>query len=103
MAKKWKTVSKSKKRVIVERKSDGKRKTLLTPTGKVSKFKAEILNNVCITNDGKRKKKDNGAPMTLTKAQKAYRKGYIKALGEQSAIYKAVKVKQQRKAASKKK
>ena len=88
MAKKWKTVSKSKKRVIVERKSDGKRKTLLTPTGKVAKFKAEIENDVRITNDGKRKKTDRGSPMKLTKAQKAYRKGYINALGEQSAIYK---------------
>ncbi len=88
MAKKWKTVSKSKKRVIVERKSDGKRKTLLTPTGKVAKFKAEIENDVRLTNDGKRKKTDNGSSMKLTKAQKAYRKGYINALGEQSAIYK---------------
>ena len=88
MAKKWKTVSKDKKRVVVERKSDGKRKTLLTPTGKLAKFKAEIANNVRITNEGKRKKNDNGYPMTLTKAQKSYRKGYMHALGEQAAIYK---------------
>ena len=87
MAKKWKTVSKDKKRVVVERTSDGKKKTFLTPTGKVAKFKAEIANNARITNDGKRKKTDSGAPMKLTKAQKAYRKGYIQALGEQSAIY----------------
>lgn len=88
MAKKWKTVSKDKKCVVVERESDGKRRTLLTPTGKVAKFKAEIENNARFTNDYKRKKTDSGAPMKLTKAQKAYRKGYIKALGEQAAIYK---------------
>ena len=88
MAKNWKTVSKSKKEVVVERIKDGKRKTLLTPTGKVAKFKAEIENDVRITNDHKRKKTADGKPMKLTKAQKAYRKGYINALGEQSAIYK---------------
>lgn len=88
MAKKWKTVSKDGKRVIVERESDGKRKVLLTPTGKCAKFKKELENNVRITNFGKRKKTDDGKPMTLTRAQKAYRKGFIKALGEQAAIYK---------------
>ena len=88
MAKKWKTISRSKKRVVVERKSDGKRKTLLTSSGKVAKYKAEIANNARITNDGKRKKTNHGAPMKLTKAQKAYRVGFINALGEQAAIYK---------------
>ena len=84
---KWKTVSRTKKRVIVQR-SDGKQKTLLTPTGKVAKFKAEIANGVCLTNDGKRKRDSHGKVMRLTKGKKAYRKGYLKALGEQSAIYK---------------
>ena len=88
MAKKWRTVSKGKKRVIIERKIDGKRKTLLTPTGKVAKFKAELANGIRLTNDGKRKKKSNGRPMTLSRAQKSYRKAYIQALGEQAAIYK---------------
>ena len=84
---KWKTVSKDKKRVVVQR-SDGKKKTLLTPSGKVAKFRAEISNGVCLTNDGKRKKDANGKVMKLTKGKKAFRKGYLKALGEQSAIYK---------------
>ena len=87
MAKKWRTVGKDKKRVYIERVSDGKRKTLLTPTGKVAKYKAEIKNNVHFTNDAKHKKDDNGYVMKLSKAQKAYRKGYIHALGEQAAIY----------------
>ena len=83
----WKVVSKDKKRVTIEN-DNGKQKTLLTPTGKVAKFKAEIANNVRITNDGKRKKTKDGVAMELSKAQKAYRKGYIQALGEQAAIHK---------------
>ena len=88
MAKKsWKTVSKDKKRVVVQA-SDGTKKTLLTPTGKNAKFKAELASGVKITNDGKRKKDENGKPMKLSKADKAYRHGYRKALGEVSAIHK---------------
>ena len=89
MAKKdWKTVSKGKKRIVVERKSDGKRKTLLTATGKCAKFKRELENNVHITNDGKYKRTNSGEPKKLTRGQKAYRKGFIMALGEQASIYK---------------
>lgn len=85
--KSWKTVSKDKKRVFLEA-SDGTRRTLLTPTGKNAKFKAELENGVRITNDYKRKKDKDGKPMKLSKAAKAYRHGYRKALGELSAIYK---------------
>ena len=89
MAKKnWKVISKDKKRVVVERKDDGKQKTLLTPTGKVSKFKKELEHGIGITNDMKKKKTESGKDKKLTKAQKAYRRGYIQALGEQAAIYK---------------
>ena len=43
MAKKsWRTVSKDSKRVVIES-DDGKTKTLLTPTGKCAKFKAELI------------------------------------------------------------
>lgn len=84
---KWTVVKKDKKRVRVKDKT-GKEKTLLTPTGKVAKYKAEMKNGVCITNDGKRKKDEKGREKKLTKAQRAYRAGYVNALGEQSAIYK---------------
>lgn len=44
---KWSTVSKDKKRVVVKN-DKGKEKTLLTPTGKCAKFKAELDNGIRI-------------------------------------------------------
>ena len=87
---KWSTVSKDKKRVVVKN-DKGKEKTLLTPTGKCAKFKAELDNGIRITNQGKRKLDANGNAIALTDAQKAYRQGYRQALGEQAAIFKRKK------------
>lgn len=84
---KWQTVSKDKKRVVVKN-DKGKQKTLLTPTGKCAKYKAELENGIRITNDGKRKRDQNQNVIPLTEAQKAYRFGYRQALGEQAAIHK---------------
>lgn len=89
MAKKWNVVKKDNKRVVVERKSDGKQKVLLTPNGKGAKYSAELKNGVRITNTGKRKKSDDGKPMKLTKAQRAYRSGYLNARKDNAKAYKS--------------
>lgn len=89
---KWKVVSKSKnKKSVVVQRGDGKLKILLTPKGKVAKYKSEIKNGWVYGNDGNRLLDSNGKPLKLTKGRKAYRKGYLHALGEQAAIYKKQK------------
>ena len=85
--KKWNVVRKTSKRTYVEDAS-GKQKTLLTPHGRFKKYKYEVDNDIRMTNDGKQKLDKDGNTQALTAEQKAYRHGYMSALGEQAAIHK---------------
>lgn len=57
--------------------ADGKKIALLTPTGKGAKFSQEIRTGTRYTNYGVQKVNTNGNPVRLTKAQRAYRAGYL--------------------------
>lgn len=57
--------------------ADGKKIALLTPTGKGAKFSQEIRTGTRYTNYGVQKVNANGNPVRLTKAQRAYRAGYL--------------------------
>lgn len=67
--------------------SDGEIKTLLTPSGKASKYVAEIKSDTCYTNDGEVKLGRNGKPKRLTAKQKAYRAGYLDARKDNAKVY----------------
>lgn len=75
-------LKKDKLSTTVKSEKTGKKFTLLTPKGKMEKYKRELTENKKYTNDGNLK---SDAP--LTDAEKAYRMGYRSALGEQAKIY----------------
>ena len=57
--------------------ADGNAFALLTPTGKGAKYAKEIRDGTRYTNLGVQKVNANGNPVRLTKAQRAYRAGYL--------------------------
>lgn len=89
--KKWNTVGPKRgvggKTVgtVVVNKETGEQKTLLTPHGKYAKFSKELELNQHLTNDGQ--KKTVRGRNTLSKAEKAYRSGYIACIIEQTKAY----------------
>lgn len=69
---------------------DGSNTTLLNPNGKGKKYAREIKDNVHLLNDMNTVKRDDkGNSKRLTDVQRSYRSGYLKALQDQSKIYKA--------------
>lgn len=72
-------------RVITTKK--GKRFTLLNPAEKGRKYADELGSGYRQTNDGELKEK-NGKPLTLSKAQRAYRAGYLKARADNAKAFK---------------
>ena len=76
MASKLKVVKKTKGATVCQTK-DGKKVTLLTPSGKNERYKRELKNG---------KNSRTGEP--LSDAAAGYRMGYRAALGEQAKIYK---------------
>ena len=75
---------------------DGKSVTLLTPSGKGTKYAEELRTNVAVTNDGIIKRDCYDMPVELTAEQRAYRAGYLDSQKDSIKTYKA-------KAAAKKK
>lgn len=55
----------------------GESRLLLTPAGKAAKAARELKEGVKLTNEGTVKIGKNGKPMRLTKAQRAWRSGYL--------------------------
>ncbi|MDE6667676.1 MAG: hypothetical protein K2K38_04945 [Clostridia bacterium] len=73
--------------------NDGETVTLLNPSGKATKYAAELRDGKRYTNDGKVKVDRNGQEMPLTAEQKAYRSAYIQALSDSAKAYNAAKAK----------
>ncbi len=67
----------------------GEERTLLNPHGKYSKATTELQQGVRMTNTGEIKRNKDGAPLTLSKEQRAYRAGYRSAVIDQTKAYKA--------------
>lgn len=68
---------------------NGKSTTLLTPAGKGAKAATELKMNARITNDGEVKTNKNGTPQKLSKAQRAWRSGYLAAQKDSANCYNA--------------
>lgn len=67
--------------------NDGTVTTLLTPSGKGTKYAAELAMGVKITNNGDFKHDDNGVEIELTPEQRAYRAGYLDARKASAKAY----------------
>lgn len=65
----------------------GKTVTLLNPSEKAGKFAAELRTGMHYTNDGAYKPDANGE-IGLTKAERAYRSGYLDARKDSAKVYK---------------
>ena len=95
-------MAKKKGQIIVTTKS-GKMVRLLTPAEKGGKYAFELKKGVRVTNMGEPKYNEDGSPQKLTKAQRAYRVGYLDARGDNAKAYKHNKKKKaEKKAAAKK-
>lgn len=76
---KTKSGKNAKSGTVVEFK-DGKKTTLLTPSGKGTKYAQEQRTGIAHTNDMEPKVGDDGIPKRLTREQSAYRGGYLDCL-----------------------
>lgn len=76
------------KRMFKILRNDGKLITLLNPSEKAEKFADELKMNTHYTNDSKIKA-DKFGNASLTKAQRAYRSGYLDARKDSAKAYKA--------------
>lgn len=72
--------------VVVKSKS-GKNVTLLNPAEKGKKYAAELKAKVRCTNDHHIKRDKNGKKLGLSKAQRAYRAGYLTARSDSAKAY----------------
>ena len=72
--------------VVVKSKS-GKNVTLLNPAEKDKKYAAELKAKVRCTNDHHIKRDKNGKKLGLSKAQRAYRAGYLTARSDSAKAY----------------
>lgn len=68
---------------------DGTNVTLLTPSGRAKKFANELKTNVACDNSGCIKRDEYDMPVELTKAQRAYRGGYLDAMKDSAKAYNA--------------
>lgn len=71
---------------------DGTSTTLLTPSGKATKYAGELAMGVKVTNDGEFKTK-NGKEVELDCCERAYRAGYLDAQKDNAKAYNAKKKK----------
>lgn len=71
--------------------NDGTEVTLLTPSGKASKYAAELGMGCKITNNGEFKHDNNGNEIPLDCCSRAYRSGYLDCQKDNSKAYKAKK------------
>ena len=76
---------------------DGTKTTLLNPSGKATKYAAELGMSVKVTNSGEFKTDDNGNEVSLTREQRAYRAGYLDSQKDSTKAYKAKQAKQNKK------
>lgn len=67
---------------------DGSKRTVLNPHGKGRKYAAELRSKSRMTNDGEVKRDKSGKPMTLSKAQRSFRSGYLQAQKDNAKAYK---------------
>lgn len=74
---------------VVVKSRSGKNVTLLNPAEKGAKYSAELRANVRCTNDHRVKKDKNGKKLGLSKAQRAYRAGYLTARSDSAKAYKS--------------
>ena len=65
----------------------GKTIRLLSPAEKGKKAAYELKKGMKFTNMGKPKQNPDGSPMTLNKAQRAYRAGYLDARKDNAKAY----------------
>ncbi len=70
---------------------DGSRRTLLTPSGKGTKYAEELRSGERRTNDGVVKTDEKGNVLKLSAAQRSYRSGYLDAQKDSAKAYKAKK------------
>ncbi len=70
---------------------NGNTGVVLTPAGKGAKYAAELKSGKRYTNAGQTKVGENGKPLGLSKAQRAYRGGYLKARQDNAKAYNAKK------------
>lgn len=70
---------------------DGETKVLLNPAGKGVKYSVELKNGKRYTNKGEPKRDRSGKPMKLSKAQRAFRAGYLQSRKDGAKAYKGVK------------
>lgn len=64
-------------------------RTLLNPSEKRTKAFDELINGICLTNDGHIKIDRLGKPRRLTKVQRAYRAGYIASQNDSASVFKS--------------
>lgn len=72
--------------------NDGQKVTLLSPSGKGTKFASELAMGVKVTNDGEFKLRD-GQEIQLTPEERAYRGGYLDCLKDNAKAFNAKKAK----------
>lgn len=70
---------------------DGTSTTLLTPSGKATKYAGELAMGVKVTNDGTFKTDGNGKEIELDCCERAYRAGYLDAQRDNAKAFKARK------------
>ena len=68
---------------------NGKRVVLLNPAERSEKFAKELKSNRKRTNDGSYKLDKNKKSIKLTKAERAYRAGYLAARNDGAKVYNA--------------
>lgn len=72
---------------VVVKSKIGKNVTLLNPAEKGKKYAAELKAKVRCTNDHRIKRDKNGKKLGLSKAQRAYRVGYLTARSDSAKAY----------------
>ena len=85
----YKTQKSGKVGVQIENTKTGKRRILLNSHGKGAKYAAELKNGCQFSNAGQMKTDREGEVYTLTKDQKAYRRGYLAANRDHADAYNA--------------
>ncbi len=69
--------------------NDGTTTTLLTPSGKATKYSEELRQGKKLTNDGEVKKDKKGREKRLNDTGRAWRSGYLQAQKDAHKAYKA--------------
>ncbi|MDE6597291.1 MAG: hypothetical protein K2K60_01465 [Clostridia bacterium] len=72
---------------------NGETATLLTPSGKATKYAGELAMGVKVTNNGEFKVDNNGNEIALGCCERAYRAGYLDCQKDNAKAYNAKKKK----------